>query len=414
MKLTAGQKVQALTSLKLSVIPGLKQNQECDIGIFCLSQQKLFGDDYFVFYNNLSTPCNSIKMTQQCFAVFDINLTTLDPLIDKVVVTMVAADGLKIKDMNATKLSLDGQEQSFEYETDQTVYQEHTAIMLFEFYKHNGVWKMCANGQGFNGGLAALIRHFGGDVEDTPNTLVTPPTPVKPAKISLEKVFEKEKPRLVNLAKQADQVILTKGLNDVVARVIIVLDASGSMHGQYIGGDVQRTIERIVPLAVKFDDNATLECYAFADKCKQLTDVTLANIDDYLINEGLRNYGGDIGIGGSNNEERVIKQIMEDTKGSKLPIFVVFICDGGVGNDRGIEQAIRDSCSQPIFWQFVGIGGSSYGVLKKLDDMKGRPIDNANFFELRNLTQVTETKLYEMLLEEFPQYLKEAKKLGLY
>ena len=240
---------------------------------------------------------------------------------------------MKIKDIGATKLSLDGQEQSFECETDQTVYQEHTAIMLFEFYKHNGVWKMCANGQGFNGGLAALIRHFGGDVEDTPNTPVTPPTPVKPAKISLEKVFEKEKPRLVNLAKQADQVILTKGLNDVVARVIIVLDASGSMHGQYIGGDVQRTVERIVPLAVKFDDNATLECYAFADKCKQLTDVTLANIDNYLINEGLRNYGGDIGIGGSNNEERVIKQIMEDTKGSKLPIFVVFICDGGVGND---------------------------------------------------------------------------------
>lgn len=413
MKLANGQKVVALTQSKVSVIPGLKANQECDIGVFCLSQQKLFGDEYFVFYNNLATPCNSVKMTQQCFAVFEIKLATLDPKIDKVVITMVAADGVKIKDMDLTKMVIDGSEQSFEYETDQSLYQEHTAIMLFEFYKHNGAWKMNANGQGFNGGLAALIRHFGGDVEDSANPPSAPVPPVNPAKISLEKVFAAEKPRLVNLAKQADQVILAKGLNDITARVIIVLDASGSMYGQYQDGDVQRTIERIVPLAVKFDDNATLECYAFASDCKQLSDITLSNIDNYLHNEGLYSYGVDIGIGGSNNEERIITQILKDTKDSKLPIFVVFICDGGVGNDSGIEKAIRASCSQPIFWQFVGIGGSSYGVLKKLDNLKGRPIDNANFFELSKLTAVSETQLYDKLLNEFPQYLKDAKRIGL-
>jgi hypothetical protein len=29
----------------------------------------------------------------------------------------------------------------------------------------------------------------------------------------------------------------------------------------------------------------------------------------------------------------------------------------------------------PIFWQFVGLGGRSYGILKDLDNMTGRLIN---------------------------------------
>ncbi|MFP1529412.1 VWA domain-containing protein [Escherichia coli] len=31
----------------------------------------------------------------------------------------------------------------------------------------------------------------------------------------------------------------------------------------------------------------------------------------------------------------------------------------------------------PIFWKFVGLGGSSYGILKNLDDFTDRRVDNA-------------------------------------
>ncbi|WP_080848570.1 TerD family protein [Cytobacillus gottheilii] len=43
-----------------------------------------------------------------------------------------------------------------------------TAIVAAELYRHNGEWKFNATGAGFQGGLAALCRNFGIDVDDEP------------------------------------------------------------------------------------------------------------------------------------------------------------------------------------------------------------------------------------------------------
>ena len=69
-----------------------------------------------------------------------------------------------------------------------------------------------------------------------------------------------------------------------------------------------------------------------------------------------------------------------------------------------------ESSRLPIFWQFVGITGRFYGVLEKLDTMEGRYIDNANFFALDDFRSVPNDVLYSRLLNEFPTWLKEAKK----
>ena len=45
--------------------------------------------------------------------------------------------------------------------------------------------------------------------------------------------------------------------------------------------------------------------------------------------------------------------------------------------------------------------------------MTGRVIDNCSFFELDDLNDVSEESLYESMLEEFPSWLKEARKIGL-
>ena len=63
--------------------------------------------------------------------------------------------------------------------------------------------------------------------------------------------------------------------------------------------------------------------------------------------------------------------------------------------------------------QFVGLGGRSYGILKDLDNMTGRIIYDCSFFELYDLDDVSEEALYENMLEEFPSWLKEARKIGL-
>jgi hypothetical protein len=89
--------------------------------------------------------------------------------------------------------------------------------------------------------------------------------------------------------------------------------------------------------------------------------------------------------------------------------YVIFISDGGVGRSQEIADLLVKAAQHPIFWQFVGIGGRSYGILEKLDTMKGRLVENCNFFALDDLEAISEQELYDRLLNEFPSWLKEAK-----
>ena len=215
----------------------------------------------------------------------------------------------------------------------------------------------------------------------------------------------------MSLAKKAQISLEKKKLGDVQAQVALVLDASGSMFHQYFDGTVQKVIERILPLAVHFDDDGALDCWGFGCLAYKLDSVTLKNVKNYTKHQRLDDDRGlsrfDIG----NDEPVVIKEIIKYYKKSKssLPAYVVFISDGGVGSDDEIEELLRESASLPIFWQFVGIGGSDYGILENLDTMMGRVVDNCNFFALDDLHQISEQELYDRLLEEFPQWLTAAK-----
>lgn len=62
-----------------------------------------------------------------------------------------------------------------------------------------------------------------------------------------------------------------------------------------------------------------------------------------------------------------------------------------------------------VFFKFVGLGGSNYGILEKLDTLTDRLIDNTHFFPVDNFNQITDDKLYDLLLTEFREWLDEAK-----
>ncbi len=95
------------------------------------------------------------------------------------------------------------------------------------------------------------------------------------------------------------------------------------------------------------------------------------------------------------------------------PAYVIFVTDGGVGNADKIKELMVKSSSMPIFWQFVGVGGSNYGVLEELDDMTGRYTDNADFFALDDFKTVSDKKLYDRLLTEFPTWLHTVRSMGM-
>ena len=113
-------------------------------------------------------------------------------------------------------------------------------------------------------------------------------------------------------------------------------------------------------------------------------------------------------IGATNNEPPVMKEVVSEYKKSRLPAYVLFITDGGVSNEAKIRKILQEASKYPIFWQFVGVGGSNYGILERLDTMTDRYVDNAGFFALDDFKSVSSSELYGRLLNEFPAWLDAA------
>jgi stress response protein SCP2 len=367
--------------------------------------QKLSDDRYMAFYNQPKTPCGGVELAIPAGdqAGFLCRLDSLPASIERLVFT-AAVDGAGVMrqiQSGHVRFLQDGREYA-RFAFSGLDFLDEKALMLGELYRKDGAWRFSATGQGFNGGLPALVRHFGGEVAEE-----VPATPPVSAKLSLEKKIAADAPKLVDLAKKATVSLEKHRLQETLARVGLVLDASGSMSGQYSKGRVQEVIERLLPLAVHFDDDGELDVWAFSRKALALPPATLANYADYInsIERGWRNWG----MMSINNEPAVIENVIAHYRGTRLPVLVIFVSDGGVSQNKEISRLLIEAARLPIFWQFVGIGGRNYGILEKLDTMPGRVVDNCGFFALDDLHSISEQALYDRLLGEFPQWLQAAK-----
>ncbi|ERY68516.1 hypothetical protein Q057_00673 [Pseudomonas aeruginosa BL03] len=177
---------------------------------------------------------------------------------------------------------------------------------------------------------------------------------------------------------------------------------------------MQEVVNRLLPLAVHFDDDGSIDCWAFAAQPQKLSEITLSNFQNFINTD---NYGWrDWNVGSRiNDEPKVMEQVIKHylSDGDRSPVYVLFISDGGVHENRKITKLMTDAAQLPLYWQFVGLGGRGYGILEKLDDMKGRVVDNCGFFALDDLHQVTEERLYDQLMEEFPSWIREASAKGI-
>jgi stress response protein SCP2 len=374
------------------------------------AQGKLSDDRYMVFFNQPTTPCSSIKMASG--GQFDINLAFLPASIDRMVFTASIDGGGEMKDIQSSSFMVNSPagEAVATCEFTGANFTGEKAIIVAELYRKDGEWRVAANLQGYAEGLDALVKHFGGEVAED---AVTAPAPV-PAKISLAKRVGDAAPKLVSLAKTAQISLQKANLSETKARVVLVLDATGSMNGQYSRGRVQEVLNRVIPLAVSFDEDAELECWAFAEKPLQLSPVTLANYDDFIDTDSKGWKKWNVG-GRFNDEPKVIEKVVASFLESddQIPMFVIFVSDGGVSKNREITKLMVDAAKLGIFWQYVGIGGSNYGILEKLDTMKDRAVDNCGFFALDDLHDVTEEQLYDKLMAEFPAWIKETTAKGI-
>ena len=354
MELQSGQNIalnQPLLRITLSYPGTAAFRSEIDASAFMLSaQNKVRGDADFIFFNQPSAPNGSLSLTSYAgSSQFSLDLRKVDADIVKIALTLVidgpdSVSGLQRIQMNAEGVAT--------FDTPLAGRSEK-ALIVAEVYRHNGNWKLRASGQGFNGGLEPLAVHFGVDVTSPSPAPAPAPTSTT---VSLEKRIQEKAPRLISLAKTVTVSLAKHNLQSVKAKVAFVLDASGSMTGEFKKGNVQAVLDRIAVLAVQFDDDGDMDMWGFAEKHRKYKDVTLDNLDGYVAdiqNSARRGRWENLpGLGGINNEPPVLEEIIDTFKHSDLPVYVVFITDGGISKTRAIKEAIRRSAIYPIFWMF--------------------------------------------------------------
>ena len=360
---------------------------------------KLSDDRYMIFYNQDRSPHGEISYSVSGgITKFSVNLSKLSRSISKLVFTVSIDGNGKMGEIISHEFSVSqGNSSVINMRLTGNDFHDEKAIISVEIYKKDS-WRIAGIAGGFNGGLRELLKSYGGE------EMKEPPVP-KPQKISLEKKLQDGAPQLVSLAKPLKVELEKRNLQECVARVALVLDISGSMFGRYSDGTVQEIVNKTLPMAVQFDDDGELDFWYYGSRCERMPSVNMGNYKTAVPNDWPELMTN---LGGGTNAANVIKEVMVEYEDSKIPAYVIFISDGAFGDENSVKSLIVKASKQPIFWQFVGVGGYGYGLLEKLDTMSGRYIDNANFFALDDFKRVQSHELYSRLLNEFPKWLKEA------
>lgn len=188
------------------------------------------------------------------------------------------------------------------------------------------------------------------------------------------------------------------------AQVALVEDYSGSMNGLFKNGAVQRVVTRLLPIALKFDDNGELESWLFSNGSEKLTSVTADNYKDYVKEVMLR---ANMRMGGTEYAP-VLRDVVKFYKNrvSTMPAFIIFITDGDNWDEHETDAIVRELSNYNIFVQFVGIGtDSNFNYLRKLDNLSGRKHDNTGFIAVADMDKLTDEQLYTELLRQYNDWL---------
>ncbi|MDD2711835.1 MAG: TerD family protein [Simplicispira sp.] len=218
---------QGAFTLELALAPA---SLALDSACFGLDSHRRLADErYMTFFNQPQSPCGGVR--QRGTHTFDFDLARLPDSIDALVVTLAteSAEGLRALGASHVRLCHANGSTAAEFALDGTLFQNERAVMLIEFYRKDSQWRTSPVAQGFNGGLAALVQHFGGSVAEPTPAPVPPPAPTPapapapaPAKLSLGKV---------TLEKRGDKISLEKrGAGAGHGRIVCNLQWSASAN----------------------------------------------------------------------------------------------------------------------------------------------------------------------------------------
>ncbi|MFJ6072437.1 TerD family protein [Streptomyces sp. NPDC093065] len=141
-----------------------------DISCFGLDADERLSDDrYFVFFNQPKTPEESVQLLGAQAGDTESFRVTLDRIpqqIQKLSFTATIDGAGQMSQVGPGYIRIvAGGEEVARYPFSGSEFSTERAVMLGDFYLKD-VWRFAAVGQGFDGGLDALLRNFGGEVAE--------------------------------------------------------------------------------------------------------------------------------------------------------------------------------------------------------------------------------------------------------
>ncbi|MEW1752761.1 TerD family protein [Streptomyces angustmyceticus] len=151
-----------------------------DISCFGLDADERLSDDrYFVFFNQPTSPEESIQLLGAQAGdseSFRVTLDKIPPQIRKLSFTAALDGAGQVSQIGPGYLRIvAGGEEVARYSFNGSEFSTERAVMLGDFYLKD-VWRFAAVGQGFDGGLEALLKNFGGEVAEEAEAPAPPAT----------------------------------------------------------------------------------------------------------------------------------------------------------------------------------------------------------------------------------------------
>ena len=243
--------------------------------------------------------------------------------------------------------------------------------------------------------------------------------PIQPIQLDLQKVDDVRDERGVD-----KEIIAAVGLN---------IDVSGSMRELFARGVVQRIVERLIPVGMRFDYSGEIDVKIFSsgDLVAALVGATEDNYRGYVGREILNNPEADPVLWKSTVYGSVVRANLREyglLKATRTnfflpkretivgatttgyPAIIYFVTDGENYDPEETLDLFKkaEAVKAPIYFMFVGIGDESFNFVTSA----ARQFGNVGFLKVRDLSKFADSSdIYEKLLDaKLCEWLKKTKK----
>jgi hypothetical protein len=216
----------------------------------------------------------------------------------------------------------------------------------------------------------------------------------------------------VELAKSAGTVgvsLRKRGLSGMRGRVIVVLDHSGSMAGDYRTGVVQELLLRTLAFGLQISPGASVEVIPFDNRLWSTVKVDVGN-----YTSAVRSIWQPDRMG-STDLARALNHVRQLAASTSEAIVCVVLTDGNPDDRAATSKVVCDLARYPVFLKFLALRSVPY--LTELDDLEqtqpgARLLDNVDSKTIADPAGISDTAFAEAMTDEWDSWLIAAQAAG--